>query len=177
MRGFITGIVFTIVLLVAAAYVGVQFGMMPAGADAKPFPLEEWAAKRSLHSAMAREDAGYENPLQPTDQNLIAGVHLYAANCAVCHGAADAAQSTLSKGFYIEAPQLAKDGVEDDPDKMTFWKLKHGIRFSAMPAFGGTLSDDDLWKLTTFLSKMDKLPPAAEAEWKKVPSATASPAP
>jgi mono/diheme cytochrome c family protein len=177
MRGFINGIVFTIALLVAAAYAGVQFGAMPAGADAQPFPLEKWAANRSLHAAMAREDAAYKNPLQPTDATLIAGVHLYAANCAVCHGAADAAQSTLSKGFYIEAPQLAKDGVEDDPDRMTFWKLKHGIRFSAMPAFGGTLSDDDLWKITTFLSVMDKLPPAAEAEWKKVPSAAASPAP
>jgi mono/diheme cytochrome c family protein len=177
MRGFINGIVFTVALFVAAAYAGIRFGVMPAGADAKPFPLEQWAAQSSLHAAMAREDADYKNPLQPTDQNLIAGVHLYATNCAVCHGAADAAQSTLSKGFYIEAPQLAKDGVEDDPEKMTFWKLKHGIRFSEMPAFGSTLSDDDLWKLTMFLAMMDKLPPAVEAEWKKVPSAAASPAP
>jgi len=177
MRGFINGIVFTIALLVGAVYAGVQFGAMPAGADAKPFPYEEWAAKHSLHAAMAREDAAFTNPLQPTDANLTDGVHLYAVNCAVCHGAADAAQSTLSKGFYIEAPQLAKDGVEDDPEKMTFWKLKHGIRFSAMPAFGSTLSDDDLWKITMFLSTMDKLPPAVEAEWKKVPSAAASPLP
>ncbi len=177
MRAFLIGIAFTIVLLGAAAYAGVQFGVMPAGADAKPFPMEKWAAKRSLHAAMAREDADYKNPLQPTAANLIAGVHLYAVDCAVCHGAADAAQSTLSKGFYIEAPQLAKDGVEDDPEKMTFWKVKHGIRFSAMPAFGSTLSDDDLWKITMFLATMDKLPPAVEAEWKKVPSAAVSPLP
>jgi len=177
MRGFINGVVFTIAFLLAAGYAGVQFGVMPAGADAKPPPLEKWAAGRSLHAVMAREDAEYKNPLEPTDANLIAGVHLYAANCAVCHGAADGAQSTLSKGFYIEAPQLATDGVEDDPEKMTFWKLKHGIRFSAMPAFGSALSDDDLWKLTMFLSMMDKLPPAVEAEWKKVPSAAASPLP
>jgi mono/diheme cytochrome c family protein len=176
-RGFINGIVFTLALLAGAGFAAIQLGLMPAGADAKPLPGEEWAAKRSLHAAMAREDAGYTNPLQPTDANLVTGVHLYAANCAVCHGAADAAQSTLSKGFYIEAPQLAKDGVEDDPEKVTFWKLKHGIRFSAMPAFGGTLSDDDLWKITMFLAAMDKLPPAAEAEWKKVPSAAATPAP
>jgi mono/diheme cytochrome c family protein len=177
MRGFINGIVFTLALLIAAGFAAIQLGVMPAGADAQPFPGEKWMAKRSLHAAMAREDAGYVNPLQPTDANLITGVHLYAVNCAVCHGAADAAQSTLSKGFYIEAPQLAKDGVEDDPEKVTFWKLKHGIRFSAMPAFGATLSDDDLWKLTMFLATMDKLPPAVEAEWKKVPSAAVTPAP
>jgi mono/diheme cytochrome c family protein len=177
MRGFLNGVVFTVALIVAALFAGVQLGVMPAGADAKPLPGEEWAAKKSLHVAIARGDAGYSNSLQPSDANLTAGVHLYAANCAVCHGAADAAPSTLAKGFYIEAPQLAKDGVEDDPENVTFWKLKHGIRFSAMPAFGANLSDDDLWKLTMFLSKMDKLPPAVDAEWKKVPSAAASPAP
>ncbi len=177
MRGFINGVVFTLALLIAAAFAGVQLGLLPAGADAKPLPLEKWLAQRSLHASIAREDGDYHNPLQPTDENLTAGVRLYAANCAVCHGAADGAESTLAKGFYIEAPQLAKDGVEDDPENVTFWKLKHGIRFSAMPAFGGNLSDDDLWKLTMFLATMDKLPPQVDAAWKKVPSAAASPVP
>jgi mono/diheme cytochrome c family protein len=176
MRGFITGIVFTLALILAAGYTAVRLGVMPAGADAKPFPGEKWAAQRSLHAEIDRERGAFVNPLQPTDANLTAGVHLYAVDCAVCHGAADAAESTLAKGLYIRAPQLAKDGVEDDPDSETFWKLKHGIRFSAMPAFGGTLSDDDLWKLTMFLQKMDKLPPAVDAEWKKVPTAAATPA-
>jgi mono/diheme cytochrome c family protein len=115
--------------------------------------------------------------LQPTDDNLIDGVHLYAQNCAICHGAADAAPSGPAKGFYIKSPQLAKDGVEDDDESETYWKVEHGIRFTAMPAFEKTLSDDDAWKLAMFLKRMDKLPPAADVEWKKVPSAAASPAP
>jgi len=32
----------------------------------------------------------------------------------------------------IEAPQLAKDGVEDDPKAVSFWKVKHRIRFMAI---------------------------------------------
>ena len=43
--------------------------------------------------------------------------------------------SNLAQGFYIEAPQLAKDGVEDDPEAVSFWKVKHGTRFTAMPSF------------------------------------------
>jgi len=59
---------------------------------------------------------------------------------------------------------------------VTHWKLVHGIRFTAMPAFKTTLADDDLWRLAAFLKHMDKLPPAVDAAWKKVPS-VAPPAP
>ncbi len=177
MLRFIYGIIFTLALFVAAAFVGVQLGVVPAGADVTPPALEAWAARRSLHATIDRERTAYTNPLQPTDANLVAGVALYGANCAVCHGAADGKPSTLSKGFYIDAPLLAKDGVEDDPENETYWKLDHGIRFSAMPAFGGTLSSDQLWQLAMFLNRMDKLPPAAAAAWQKLPSAAASPAP
>jgi len=174
---FVYGIIFTLAFLVAAGFAGVYVGALPSGADVKPPALERWAAKKSLKATMAREDVAYKNPLQPTDANLIAGAKLYGANCAVCHGASDGLASTLSKGFYIDAPLLAKDGVEDDPENMTYWKLDHGIRFTAMPAFGATLSAEQLWQLTMFLSRMDKLPPAADAVWKKLPSAAESPAP
>jgi thiosulfate dehydrogenase len=169
-RGFINGIVFTLALLVGAAFAAVQFGAIPPGADAKPPFVERWAAGRSLHAAIARDTRGVTPPIQATDDNLLAGVKSYGANCAVCHGAADAKASTLAKGFYIEAPLLAKDGVEDDPESTTYWKLKHGIRFTAMPAFGANLSDTELWQLSLFLKAMDKLPPAVDAAWKKLPS-------
>jgi thiosulfate dehydrogenase len=80
-----------------------------------------------------------------------------------------------SSGFYIEAPQLAKDGVEDDPEAVSFWKVKHGIRFTAMPSFAPTLEDEQIWKIAMFVKRTDKLPPAVEAERKKVPSVAATP--
>ncbi len=170
MRGFLNGIVFTLALLVGAGVVAVYTGAMPVGADNKPPAIEVAAARTSLHATIARESAGMTNPVALSDDNLIAGIKSYGTNCSVCHGASDAKESTLAKGFYIAAPLLAKDGVEDDPDGVIFWKLKHGIRFSAMPAFGANLSDDDLWKIALFLKHMDKLPPAAEAAWKAIPS-------
>jgi len=169
-RGFINGIVFTLALLVAAGYFAVRLGVLPPGADVKASKLERWAANTSLDATIDRDTKGLSNPLQASDANLIDGVHLYGQNCAVCHGAADAAESNIAKGFYIHAPQLAKRGVEDDDESETYWKVVHGIRFSAMPAFGTTISDDDAWKLAMFLKRMNVLPPAVEAEWKKVPS-------
>jgi thiosulfate dehydrogenase len=167
---FLGGIISTLVVLAGIGYFAVKTGIVPANADSKVAALESWVANTALRATLERDSKGLKNPIQPSDENLIAGVQLYAENCALCHGASDAKPSNLAQGFYIEAPQLAKDGVEDDPEAASFWKVKHGIRFTAMPSFTTTLQDDEIWKIAMFLEQMDKLPPTVDAEWKKVPS-------
>ena len=56
--------------------------------------------------------------------------------------------------------------MEDDPDGSIYWKITHGIRFTGMPAFGNTLSDQERWQIALFLKHMDKLPAGAKASWK-----------
>ncbi len=167
-RGFALGVVASLVALALCAYVGIEAGLMPANADAKPSKLERWMARTSLHATLARDAPKSANTIPLTDGNLIAGIRLYAANCAICHGAADGKPSNIARGLYQRPPQLAKDGVEDDPDGETFWKVDHGIRLTGMPAFGGRLDDAQLWQLTLFLKHMDSLPPAAARVWKSV---------
>jgi thiosulfate dehydrogenase len=167
---FLGGIIFTLVVLAGIGYFAVKVGIVPANADSKPAALESWVANTALDATLERDTKGLKNPTQPSDENLITGLQLYAENCAICHGASDAMPSNLAQGFYIEAPQFAKDGVEDDPETASFWKVKHGIRFTAMPSFATTLQDDEIWKIAMFLKQMDKLPPTVDAAWKKVPS-------
>ena len=174
---FICGVIFTLLVLAGVGYFAVKTGIVPANADSKPTALESWVANTALDAALERDTKGLKNPIQPSDDNLITGVRLYAENCAICHGASDAKPSNPAQGFYIEAPQLAKDGVEEDPEGASFWKVKHGIRFTAMPSFTTTLQDQEIWKIAMFLKQMDKLPPAVDAEWKKVPSIAATPPP
>jgi thiosulfate dehydrogenase len=165
-RGIIIGVVLTLAVIALGAYFGIQRGLMPANADATPSALETWAAKTSLRATLAREAPKTPNPLPLDDANLIAGIKLYGENCIVCHGASDARASTVAAGLYQHPPQLAKDGVEDDPDGVTYWKVDHGIRLTGMPSFGRTLQERQLWQLTLFLKHMDHLSPAADKAWK-----------
>ena len=164
-RGFVLGLVIAIVLAIAGGYLFITRGMLPAGQDVKPGPLEKWAAKASLRATMNRDAKALVPPIQPTDDNLAAGVALYATHCQVCHGGPDAVLSPVAKGLSPKAPQLAKDGVEDDPEGTIYWKIAHGIRFTGMPAFRPTLADQQLWQLALFLKHMDKLPPGAREAW------------
>ena len=166
-RGLIAGRVLTLVVLVAGAYVFVRAGALPANADARPGRLETWAAKTSLRATIAREAPKGDNPVAASPGNLQSGMKLFLANCAVCHGAGDGKATNVAAGLYQKPPQFTDDGVEDDPPGITFWKAKHGIRFTGMPAFARTLSDTQLWQVTAFLQNMDKLPSPLDAQWKR----------
>ena len=169
-KGIVLGAAGAVAAGLAAFYLIAVTGGIPANADAKPPAVEKWIARKALDAAIVRQAPKGPNPVALNDENLIAGIKLYAADCAVCHGAADAKASHIAHGLYQKAPQLAKYGVEDDEDGETYWKLYHGIRMTGMPAFRESLSEDELWKITLFLKNMDSLPPKPKKIWEAVPS-------
>ena len=170
MHNFVKGILATLAVLFAL--VAVLLGLTSVGADVKPSSVERWVAATELNTAVARHAKGLQNPVSLTDENLLVGMRLYDQHCASCHGTSDGQPAGFAQGFYIKAPQFATNGVENDPENAIFWEAAHGIRFTAMPAFKNTMPDEDLWKITMFLKRMDKLPSAVDAAWKKLPSAT-----
>ena len=169
-KGFAMGVGVTLLVLLLGGYIAVISGLIPANADATPSKLEYWMAKTSLRATLKRDSPKVPNPVPLTDSNLIAGIQLFQKNCAICHGTAqgDPAASNIAKGLYQKPPQLATDGVEDDPDGVTFWKVYHGIRLTAMPSFRDTLTTQQIWTLALFLNHMDHLPPAPEKVWQQV---------
>jgi thiosulfate dehydrogenase len=172
-RGVVLGVVATLVVLALGVYISVEAGLVPANADAKPSKIERWLARTSLRATMLHDAPRGPNPVALTEANLVAGIRLYAVNCAVCHGGPDGTPSNVARGLYQAPPQFAKDGVEDDPEGITYWKVDHGIRLTGMPSFGKTLDDRQLWQVTLFLKHMDALPEAPERIWKSVKSEAA----
>ena len=41
-----------------------------------------------------------------------------------------------------------------------YWIVKHGIRMTAMSAYGPFYNEDQLWSLAAFIHRIDKLTPA-----------------
>jgi thiosulfate dehydrogenase len=169
-RGFVAGVLTTIVVALVGGYIVLRSGLIPTNADAKPGWLETWAANTSLQATLAREAPKGPNPVALMDENLITGIDLYGQHCAICHGTTkgEASASPVARGEYPPPPQLATDGVEDDPEGYSFWMVKHGIRWTGMPSWNGSLTDQQIWTLALFLKHMDKLPPAAERVWQQV---------
>jgi mono/diheme cytochrome c family protein len=166
MRSFILGIIVTIVLLVVAGLLIAHFGLMPTNADATPPAFESRIAMDALDASMERHAPQIANPVPPTDDNLIAGMKLYTMNCAVCHGTLDYKPSLLEHSMYPPPPQIILNPL-DDPEWHIYYAVRTGVRYAGMPAWNKALGAQDIWKITAFLSRLEKLPPAVQDNWEK----------
>jgi mono/diheme cytochrome c family protein len=165
MGKFFLGVIVTLLVLILAAFGYAMLGFVPTRANVEPPHLERHLAMGAVDASMERHAPRLTNPLMPTADNLIDGMKLYTMNCALCHGGLDRKPSALATSFYPPPPNLISD-PPDDPEWHTFYTIRTGIRYTGMPAWEKTLTEPDMWKITTFLSHIDKLPPAVQDYWK-----------
>lgn len=86
-----------------------------------------------------------------------AGARRYALECSVCHLAPGVSHSALRRGLYPHPPNLAQQ-QPPDPQR-AFWVIKHGIKMSAMPAWGTNLDDPAIWELVAFVERLPAMTP------------------
>ncbi len=164
MRPFLFGFVVAFLLLGLVAFGAVKTGSVMARQDVPPGKLETWLARTSLEATIDREKPMPPYPYgPPSETDFVAGANLYVQNCAVCHGTGHGTPSAIARGLEVKAPQFAKHGVDDDPEGVIYWKVEHGIRMTAMPAYDMTLDEKQIWQLTYFLKHLPDLPPQAKA--------------
>jgi mono/diheme cytochrome c family protein len=152
--GFVTGAVVTLSTLGC-----LRFGLADMRADAA---APAWATRwmfSSVHASIRRSvPPGLKSPQPISDETLIAGGKLYLNDCVGCHGAPGKPASDFGATFYPPAPQLARDGTRYSEAEI-YWVSRHGIRRTGMSAQGSSYSDDHLWLLAGFISRLTSLPP------------------
>jgi mono/diheme cytochrome c family protein len=165
MGKFLFGVIVTLLIIILGGLGFAMLGMFPTPANVEPPHWERHLAMSSVDASMERHAPRVTNPLSATDQNLEDGMKIYTMKCAECHGTLDRKPTDFGHSFYPPAPNLVSD-PPDDPEWHTFYTIRTGIRYTGMPAWDKTLSEQDIWKVTTFLSHMDKLPPTVQEYWK-----------
>jgi mono/diheme cytochrome c family protein len=162
LAGFILGM-----LVLAAIAAGVaKTGHFPIRATAKPPQWERRLANLALDPAVERAAEGLSCPVPTTDANLIRGMQLYRDKCATCHGDRGKPSAWGRNNFYPPAPQLADRG-DHDPVPEIFVVVRDGIRYTGMGGWSHIEPEDDLWRVSLFLSRIKSLPPAVDAAWTK----------
>jgi len=172
MGKFILGIIFAVILLLLVAIGLATLGFLPTRANVAPSQSEAHFAMSALDSSVERHASHLNNPVPVTDENLIDGLKIFTMNCALCHGGIDRQPGQLGHSLYPQPPNLITD-PDTDPEWHIFFIIKNGVRYTGMPAWDKSLSDDDMWKVTAFLSRIEKLPPGVQEYWKKAAGGTA----
>lgn len=97
-------------------------------------------------------------PALDDPQLILKGAGQYAAMCTQCHLAPGQANSEIRPGLYPQPPNLSAHRV--DPAE-AFWVIKHGVKMSAMPAWGSSHDDATIWSMVAFLKTLPDLTPQA----------------
>ena len=161
MKGFLLGVIFGIAAFVAAACLMLERGYIDFGADRAPSATESHLAMRAVDAWSDRHAKDMKNPLPPTDDAIAAGASLYLNHCAGCHGVPTNPESQFQLSFYPPAPGFFRQ-MPDMNDGDTFYVIQRGVRWTGMPAWNRTLSEQQIWQLVLFFDNMHKLPPAAQ---------------
>ncbi len=159
------GILIGIILVPAAALGYLKYGRPPVSVTDKPLPFERDATTIPLKTRIEFEQVT-KPPVNADEDSFVAGAHIYAQECAACHGY-HSQPSRFGTHMYPGAPQLwekhgkADVGVSDDSLGETYWKVENGIRLTGMPAFKGILTPAQMWQVSILLANANKpLPPA-----------------
>jgi len=162
-KSFVLGAMTAYGLAALALVSAGKFGILPVQADVAPSRLEATLLGSVLHASVARHAPTGANPIPASEESLITGARLYRQMCSRCHGAGSESDNSYGRSFYPPAPQLFLSRTSYSDSEM-FWIVKHGIRNTAMPAWGNLLADEEIWNLVTFVRNFDSLPDSATLE-------------
>ena len=139
----------------AVIYVGVY----DIGADAPHSKPVHWLIETLRDRSIAVRASGIAVPADLNDQKRIStGAGLYADMCTGCHLAPGMEKTEISQGLYPPAPELSRPLAHSPAEE--FWMIKHGVKLTAMPAWGITHSDELMWDMVAFVRKLPSLSPA-----------------
>ena len=153
----------TLLVLALGAGAFIWSGIYNPGADSPHWKFTYVLMQATRARAIEQHTSALTLPANLNDPQLILkGAGQYAAMCTSCHLAPGMKDSELRPGLYPQPPDLSKVSV--DP-RVAFWAIKHGVKMSAMPAWGMSHDDATIWSMVAFLQK---LPGMTAAQYKEI---------
>jgi mono/diheme cytochrome c family protein len=107
-----------------------------------------------MHDGLPAAYRGKTDPLAPDAAVLARGRRLYAANCALCHGAGGRGDGAAGANLNPSPPDLTWTmRMPMAQDDFLYWTIAEGgAQFgSAMPAYKSALKPDEIWSIVSAL--------------------------
>ncbi len=121
-----------------------------------------WITNRMLHFAMENSIEHHASAIDvpPLDEPLLLhlGLNHYQAGCAPCHGAPGQLRNPIPLQAVPEPPFLPELLPKWKPAEL-FWIVKHGVKYTSMPAWPAQERDDEVWAVVAALQRIAKLGP------------------
>jgi cytochrome c553/cytochrome c5 len=145
---------------VVVAALGVISGVVPIGASSGHWRITavflDFAKTRSVWT----HSWGVTAPALDDESLVLRGAAHYENACLPCHGGPGRSVPAVMGAMTPPPPELSRRIPRWRSEEL-FSIVKHGIKFTGMPAWPVQQRDDEVWAMVAFLRRMPGIDPAA----------------
>ena len=134
-------------------------GIIPIKASSGHWAITEWLLSFSMSRSVATHSTGIKAPALDDPALVLKGAGHYESGCMPCHGSPRMKYPRVTHAMTPPPPALPEEMGDWDPEEL-FYIVKHGIKFTGMPAWPSLERDDEVWAMVAFLQEL----PAMDAE-------------
>jgi cytochrome c553 len=143
-------------LALALALAVVSSGIVPVEASSGHWPITNWFLHYAMRRSIATHARSVDVPALDASWLVLKGAGHFETGCRPCHGAPDLAPPVIPRAMTPHPPALT-DAIAGWSPAELFYVVKHGVKFTAMPAWPAQERDDEVFAMVAFLRKLPAL--------------------
>ena len=144
------------VLLLVGGLLFAWSGIYNLAASADHFAITERFLRFALHGSVRTHTLTVEAPPLGSPDQIILGAAHYAGGCAPCHGAPGTPLNRITAAMLPTPTDLSTILDEWSAEEL-YWIVRHGIKYTGMPAWPAQLREDEVWAVIAFLEEIPRL--------------------
>jgi cytochrome c553 len=131
-------------------------GLVPIGASSGHWRITALVLDFAKTRSVSTHAWGIEAPPLDDEALVLRGAGQYESGCLPCHGAPGRGLPPVMAAMTPSPPALTDRLKRWAPEEL-FSIVKHGIKFTGMPAWPAQQRDDEVWAMVAFLRRMPRL--------------------
>jgi cytochrome c553 len=131
-------------------------GLVPVDASSGHWGITKQFLNFAKQRSVATHSGGIEVPSLDDDDMVLKGAGHYETSCRFCHGSPAHPASPVALSMTATPPLLIPRLAQYEPQEL-FYIVKHGIKFTGMPAWPAQQRDDEVWAMVAFLLELPEL--------------------
>jgi len=131
-------------------------GLYNVAASRPHWALTRWFLDFGLRRSVATHSASITPPKLDDKNLVILGAGHFDAGCAPCHGAPGGHSDPIVDRMLPAPPELNRAASNWSTEQL-FWIVKHGLKFTGMPAWVAQQRDDEVWAVVAFLRALPQM--------------------
>jgi cytochrome c553 len=148
------------VLAMLAPIALILSGVIAIKASSGHWRVTAWLLDLAKRRSVATHAIGIEAPPLDRPALIDLGSAHYDSGCRPCHGVPFSPPPMIHSRMTPHPPDLGRQVGRWKPQEL-FYIVKHGIKFTGMPAWPSTARDDEIWAVVAYLQSLPRrrMPP------------------